>query len=70
MMRASIESGPRGVVFFAWMRRAFYLLGWGCFWFGFGFGLLFRWHPRFVSVLHALPLCGAAPTFLCGGKEK
>jgi hypothetical protein len=24
----------------------------------------------FVSVLHALPLCGAAPTFLCSGKEK
>ncbi|HWT37751.1 MAG TPA: hypothetical protein VN289_15795 [Paraburkholderia sp.] len=22
------------------------------------------------SVLHALPLCGAAPTFLCRGKEK
>ncbi|HTR05635.1 MAG TPA: hypothetical protein VMJ11_03045, partial [Paraburkholderia sp.] len=20
--------------------------------------------------MHALPLCGAAPTFLCGGKEK
>ncbi|MEM5369821.1 hypothetical protein V4C53_27830 [Paraburkholderia azotifigens] len=25
---------------------------------------------EFVSVLHALPLCGAAPTFLCSGKEK
>jgi hypothetical protein len=24
----------------------------------------------FVSVLQALPLCGAAPTFLCSGKEK
>ncbi|WP_435529793.1 hypothetical protein, partial [Paraburkholderia caribensis] len=22
----------------------------------------FRWHPRIVSVLHALPLRGAAPT--------
>ncbi|CAG9212195.1 conserved hypothetical protein [Paraburkholderia caribensis] len=30
----------------------------------------FRWHPRYVSVLHALPLCGAAPTFLCRRKEK
>jgi hypothetical protein len=24
----------------------------------------------FMSVLQALPLCGAAPTFLCSGKEK
>jgi hypothetical protein len=32
--------------------------------------LLLRWHPRFVSVLHASPLCGAAPTFLCRRKEK
>ncbi|MBN3757972.1 hypothetical protein G3N95_33995 [Paraburkholderia sp. Tr-20389] len=23
-----------------------------------------------VLVAHALPLCGAAPTFLCSGKEK
>jgi hypothetical protein len=29
-----------------------------------------RWHPRFAFVFHALPLCGAAPTFLCRGKEK
>jgi hypothetical protein len=29
-----------------------------------------RWHPRFVSVLQASPLCGAAPTFLCRRKEK
>src|SRR6266702_3503638 len=39
-----------------------------------------RWHPRFVFVarpvwcfafvLHASPLCGAAPTFLCRRKEK
>jgi hypothetical protein len=28
------------------------------------------WHPRFVFVRHALPLCGAAPTFLCRRKEK
>ncbi|MFP3559368.1 hypothetical protein SB861_53480, partial [Paraburkholderia sp. SIMBA_049] len=27
--------------------------------------LHFRWHPRFAFVLHASPLCGAAPTFLC-----
>jgi hypothetical protein len=25
---------------------------------------------EFVAVLQALPLCGAAPTFLCSGKEK
>ncbi|MFP3550509.1 hypothetical protein SB861_07320, partial [Paraburkholderia sp. SIMBA_049] len=24
-----------------------------------------RWHPRYAFVLHASPLCGAAPTFLC-----
>jgi hypothetical protein len=38
-----------------------------------------RWHPRFVFLagirvgafaVRALPLCGAAPTFLCRGKEK
>ncbi|AUT55268.1 hypothetical protein C2L66_26440 [Paraburkholderia caribensis] len=29
-----------------------------------------RRHPRFVSVLQASPLCGAAPTFLCRRKEK
>jgi hypothetical protein len=29
-----------------------------------------RWHPLFVFGLLALPLCGAAPTFLCSGKEK
>jgi hypothetical protein len=29
-----------------------------------------RWHPRYGSVLHASPLCGAAPTFLCRRKEK
>ncbi|CAG9241949.1 hypothetical protein PCAR4_1100001 [Paraburkholderia caribensis] len=33
-------------------------------------GLLLCGHPRFVSVLHASPLCGAAPTFLCRRKEK
>jgi hypothetical protein len=33
-------------------------------------GLCFCWHPRFVIVLHALPLCGAAPIFLCRRKEK
>jgi hypothetical protein len=30
----------------------------------------FRWHPHFASGFLALPLCGAAPTFLCRGKEK
>src|SRR5690349_7259252 len=34
------------------------------------FGICFRWHPRIVSSLHASPLCGAAPTFLCRRKEK
>jgi hypothetical protein len=29
-----------------------------------------RWHPRFAFFFHALPLCGAAPTFLCRRKEK
>jgi len=32
--------------------------------------LAFRWHPRYVIVLQASPLCGAAPTFLCRRKEK
>jgi hypothetical protein len=34
------------------------------------FACFCRWHPRFVSVLQASPLCGAAPTFLCRRKEK
>jgi hypothetical protein len=34
-----------------------------CFW-------RLRWHPHFAFVLHASPLCGAAPTFLCRRKEK
>jgi hypothetical protein len=34
------------------------------------FGFLLRWHPRIRIGLLALPLCGAAPTFLCSGKEK
>ncbi|WP_229515998.1 hypothetical protein [Paraburkholderia terrae] len=45
----------------------------GSFGFAMASGLVFwafRWHPRFVSVLHASPLCGAAPTFLCRRKEK
>jgi hypothetical protein len=33
-------------------------------------GLPSRWHPRDVFGFHALPLCGAAPTFLCCCKEK
>jgi hypothetical protein len=32
--------------------------------------LPFRWHPLDVIGLLALPLCGAAPTFLCRRKEK
>jgi hypothetical protein len=31
---------------------------------------VFRWRPLFAFGLLALPLCGAAPTFLCSGKEK
>ena len=38
--------------------------------FGFGFRFRFRWHPRFAFVLQALPLCGAAPTFLCRLQRK
>jgi hypothetical protein len=34
---------------------------------GLGF---FCWHPRYAFGLLALPLCGAAPTFLCRRKEK
>jgi hypothetical protein len=33
-------------------------------------GLPLRWHPRDVIGSLALPLCGAAPTFLCRRKEK
>jgi hypothetical protein len=32
--------------------------------------LCFRWRPRDVIGSQALPLCGAAPTFLCRRKEK
>jgi hypothetical protein len=35
---------------------------------GFGFG--FAGIRDLVLVLRASPLCGAAPTFLCSGKEK
>jgi len=35
-----------------------------------GVCMLLRRHPRFAFVLHASPLCGAAPTFLCRRKEK
>jgi hypothetical protein len=31
--------------------------------FVFGFLVFYRWHPRIAFVIHALPLCGAAPTF-------
>jgi hypothetical protein len=42
--------------------RGFWCFGF-CFWFLAGI-------REFVLVRHALPLCGAAPTFLCSGKEK
>jgi hypothetical protein len=32
--------------------------------------LLCLWHPRIRAGAQAMPLCGAAPTFLCSGKEK
>jgi hypothetical protein len=36
-----------------------------------GLGLVwFCWHPHDVIGSPALPLCGAAPTFLCRRKEK
>jgi hypothetical protein len=34
------------------------------------FALVLRWHPLDVIGSQALPLCGAAPTFLCRRKEK
>jgi hypothetical protein len=38
---------------------------------GVAFGFLpLLGHPRDVFGVHALPLCGAAPTFLCRRKEK
>jgi hypothetical protein len=38
--------------------------------FAFAFAVVFTGIREFVSVLQASPLCGAAPTFLCSGKEK
>jgi hypothetical protein len=32
-------------------------------------GFLVRWHPRFASFIHALPLCGAAVTFFAAAKK-
>ncbi|WP_180724250.1 hypothetical protein [Paraburkholderia largidicola] len=61
--------GGGGLVWFGLVW--FGLVWFGLVWFGLvWFALGFRWHPRFVSVLQALPLCGAAPTFLCRRKEK
>ncbi|CAG9205614.1 hypothetical protein BCAR13_160001 [Paraburkholderia caribensis] len=68
-----------GVLPVRWADRDFIMGGGGrrghgvrvwFFGFGFGFGFALRWHPRYVSVLQASPLCGAAPTFLCRRKEK
>jgi hypothetical protein len=54
----------------------------GFFAFALAFGRLTLWRGRFgllvvfagirvtVSAVHASPLCGAAPTFLCRRKEK
>jgi len=33
-------------------------------------GLALRWHPLYVALVQALPLCGAAPTFLCRLQRK
>jgi hypothetical protein len=33
------------------------------------FCFLLRWRPRIVSVVHALPLCGAAVTFFAAAKK-
>jgi hypothetical protein len=30
----------------------------------------FLWHPRCAFAARVLPLCGAAPTFLCSGSGK
>jgi len=32
-------------------------------------GLLLRWHPVYVALVHALPLCGAAVTFFAAAKK-
>jgi len=45
----------------------FFVSGFILYFFGFILGLAF---PCFASGLLALPLCGAAPTFLCRRKEK
>jgi hypothetical protein len=41
-------------------------------WLEFGFGGLLcpAWASAIRLAAQALPLCGAAPTFLCSGKEK
>ncbi|CAG9206978.1 hypothetical protein BCAR13_1660010 [Paraburkholderia caribensis] len=51
-----------GLEVFAFARGWLGLLGFSL---AFAICLCFRWHPRFVIALHASPLCGAAPTFLC-----
>jgi fucose 4-O-acetylase-like acetyltransferase len=59
-----------------WPRLSFNrsILAYFGFWFSvFGFGGIrdfLRWHPQFRFGLLVSPLCGAAPTFLCSGKEK
>ncbi|MDR6381356.1 hypothetical protein [Paraburkholderia caribensis] len=69
-MRASIEV-VLGVVFFAWMRRAFYLSGLGCFWFDFLLFLLLavllcflRWYPDIEALCVDGLVCAA---LLCAG---
>jgi hypothetical protein len=53
-MRASIEV-VLGVVFFAWMRRAFYLLGLG--WFVVWFFAVFAFAFAFCAGIRVLRLC-------------
>src|ERR1700761_8465571 len=52
-----------GWLFFCLRRCCFFLLRWHSV-------LTLRWHPLFAFGLFALPLCGAAPTFLCLPQRK
>ena len=72
LRRGLFFAGIRGVLFFAGIRAAASLGGF----LSLASAMrlrgadLFRGHPRCAYAARALPLCGAAPTFLCSGKEK
>jgi hypothetical protein len=51
-------------------KRMFQAVGLGLVFLLFAFAFAFAGIRVLVFVLHALPLCGAAPTFLCRRKEK